>query len=101
MADPSLAPFFEHIAMGKQIEKQIAFMTMAFGGPHEYEGRDLRSAHAGLVRKGLGDEHFDSVARHLSETLDGLGVPAELRDEALAIVAGTRDDVLDRQTGGA
>jgi hemoglobin len=98
MADPTLSPFFEHIAMDAQIDKQIAFMTMAFGGPHEYEGRDLRSAHAGLVRKGLADEHFDAVAHHLGATLDGLGVPSELRDEALGIVAGTRDDVLGRPT---
>lgn len=101
MADPSLAPFFEHIAMDAQVDKQIAFMTMAFGGPHHYDGRDLRTAHAGLVKDGLGDEHFDAVARHLAETLDGLGVPAELRDQALEIVAGTRDDVLNRPKDGS
>src|SRR5690606_10004280 len=30
MADPALSPFFEHLDMGAQIKKQIAFMTMAF-----------------------------------------------------------------------
>ncbi len=39
--------------MDKQVNKQIAFMTMAFGGPHNYTGRDLRTAHARLVERGL------------------------------------------------
>ncbi len=41
MGDPKLSPFFDDLDMDKQINKQIAFMTMAFGGPHEYSGRDL------------------------------------------------------------
>jgi hypothetical protein len=32
MGDESLAPFFADLDMDKQINKQIAFMTMAFGG---------------------------------------------------------------------
>ena len=96
MADPSLAGFFEHLDLSAQINKQIAFMTMAFGGPNKYSGRDLRTAHTNLVQRGLGDGHFDAVAKHLAETLDELGVAAEVRDDVLAIVEGTRRDVLCR-----
>ncbi|HWB76828.1 MAG TPA: group 1 truncated hemoglobin [Nannocystaceae bacterium] len=94
MADDSLAGFFEHLDMGAQINKQIAFMTMAFGGPNKYSGRDLRTAHAKLVQRGLGHAHFDAVAQHLSDTLDELGVASEVRDDVLALVGGTRKDVL-------
>ena len=94
MADTSLAGFFEHLDMGAQINKQIAFMTMAFGGPNKYSGRDLRTAHAKLVQRGLGGAHFDAVAQHLSDTLDELGVATEVRDDVLALVGGTRKDVL-------
>jgi len=94
MADASLAGFFEHLDMGAQINKQIAFMTMAFGGPNKYSGRDLRTAHAKLVQRGLGNAHFDAVAQHLSDTLDELGVASEVRDDVLALVGGTRKDVL-------
>lgn len=96
MADPTLAGFFEHMDMALQIQKQIAFMTMAFGGPSAYSGRDLRTAHAKLVQRGLGDSHFDSVLQHLSSTLLGLGVDARATSEVLAIVEGTRSDVLGR-----
>ena len=96
MADPSLARFFERLDMGAQIQKQIAFMTMVFGGPSNYTGRDLRSAHAGLLQKGLGDKEFDAVAKHLESTLEELGVDSALVTEVLGLVAGTRKDVLSR-----
>lgn len=95
--DEVTRPFFEGLDMGKQIKKQVAFMTVAFGGPDEYRGRDLRTAHAGLVKhKGLADVHFDAVAKHLADTLAELGVAQPLIDEALGIVASTRDEVLNR-----
>jgi hemoglobin len=65
-------------------------------GPDEYKGRNLRSAHAPLLSRGLGDAQFDAVARHLEATLIELGVARDLIDEALEIVAGTRSEVLGR-----
>ena len=96
MADPTLAPFFQHLDMGAQIKKQIAFMTMAFGGPSKYSGRDLRTAHAPLVKKGLTDAHFDAVAGHLGDTLKELGIDERTTSEVLAVVGFTRQDVLNR-----
>jgi hemoglobin len=68
MSDKTLAPFFEGLDLDAQIQKQIAFLTMVFGGPSTYSGPDLRAAHAASVRSGLNGDHFDSVARHLAET---------------------------------
>jgi hemoglobin len=97
MADPRTRSFFGGLDMEAQIKKQRAFMTWAFGGPEEYKGRDLRTAHEKLVKdKGLSDVHFDAVAQHLRDTLVELKVPAPLIDEALGIVAGTRGQVLGR-----
>ena len=97
LADPVTAPFFEGLDMNKQTAKQVAFMVRAFGGPETMQGRDLRSAHAGLVKdRGLGDVHFDAVAKHLQATLEDLGIAAPLITEALTIVASTRDAVLNR-----
>ncbi|HEY1534408.1 MAG TPA: group 1 truncated hemoglobin, partial [Polyangiaceae bacterium] len=61
LADQRTQSFFAGLDMQAQIKKQMAFMTVAFGGPKEYRGRDLRAAHAGLVRdKGLTDVHFNA-----------------------------------------
>jgi hemoglobin len=96
MMDPALSPFFESLDMDRQIQKQIAFMTVAFGGPNKYSGRDLRTAHQRLAKSGLNGGHFDSVAEHLRSTLEELGVDATTIGEVLTIVGSTRADVLDQ-----
>lgn len=96
LADPSISDFFDTTDMDEQRNKQKAFLSMAFGGPKEYSGKDMREAHAPLVEKGLDDSHFDAVAGHLDATLRELGVADDLIGEAMAIAAGTRDDVLGR-----
>jgi len=88
--------FFDGADMEKQIAKQRAFFTMAFGGPNNYTGQDMRNAHAHLVKKGLDDAHFDAVMEHLGATLVELNVPAELITEAAAIAESTRNDVLGK-----
>lgn len=70
---------------------------MAFGGPNNYTGTDMRQAHAHLVKKyGLNDSHFDAVMEHLGATLQELNVPAELIAKVAAIAESTRNDVLGR-----
>lgn len=96
LADGELARFFEGMDMPSQIKKQVAFMTMAFGGPHGYTGRDLTVAHAPLVAKGLNQDHFIRVASCLKASLEELSVAQNVIQEVLAIVETTRDAVLGR-----
>ena len=96
LTDDRISRFFESVDMDAQRSKQKAFLTMAFGGPNRYSGKDLRTAHARLVAAGLNDAHFDAVATHLSATLQELGVPSALIGEVLAIAGSTRSDVLGR-----
>ena len=94
MTDPVLAPFFEGLDMDAQIQKMVAFMTMALGGPNEYSGRDLRVAHGPLVNKGMGHKHFDAITDHMQKSLEELDIPSELAAEAVSLIAATRQDVL-------
>jgi hemoglobin len=96
LKDPRVSRFFEDVDMDAQREKQKAFLSMVFGGPHEYKGKDLRKAHAKLVEQGLDDGHFDAVAEHLQATLERLDVPRPLIEQVMAIAGGTRGDVLNR-----
>ncbi|NIA67252.1 group 1 truncated hemoglobin [Pelagibius litoralis] len=96
LSNDAISGFFDSTDMEEQRAKQKSFLTMVFGGPSQYSGKDMRAAHAPLVEKGLNDSHFDAVAGHLQETLDELGVPADLAAKVMAIAAGTRDDVLNR-----
>ncbi|GMR20890.1 MAG: group 1 truncated hemoglobin [Gammaproteobacteria bacterium] len=95
LSDDSINHFFGDTDMGAQRAKQKAFLTMACGGPNNYSGKDMRVAHAPLVKKGLGEEHFNAVAGHLNATLQELGVAPDLIDQVMAIAASTHDDVLN------
>lgn len=69
---------------------------MAFGGPHNYTGMDMRRGHARLVEMGLTDRHFDAVLEHLGNTLRELGVAEPLVKQVNDIAESTRTDVLGR-----
>jgi hemoglobin len=94
LADDRIKHFFAGVDMGKQAAKQKAFLTMAFGGPNNYTGEDMRKGHAHLVAKGLNNAHFDAVMENLAATLKELNVPADLIAQCAAIAESTRKDVL-------
>jgi hemoglobin len=88
--------FFDNSNMEEQVTKQKAFLTMAFGGPNDYQGKDLRTAHAKLVKLGLSDSHFNIIIEHLTATLAELSVPPALISQVIALAESTRTDVLGR-----
>jgi hemoglobin len=96
LSDDRITHFFDTVDMECQAAKQKAFLTMVFGGPNNYTGRDMATAHAALVEKGLNDSHFDAVVENLAATLSELGVPAEKINEVAAIAASVRGPVLGR-----
>ena len=96
LADDRINSFFEGVDMEKQAAKQKAFLTVAFGGPNNYTGEDMRKGHAHLVERDLNDSHFDAVMELLGATLKELNVPDELIAEAAAIAESTRNDVLGK-----
>jgi|SRR5579862_1805803 len=96
LTDPRVSRFFESVDMDRQRAKQKAFLTMAFGGPHNYSGKDMRHGHAHLVAMGLNDSHVDAVIELLGATLRDLGVAEPLIQQVAAIAESTRNDVLGR-----
>lgn len=96
LTDPELSPFFPADKIEKLKSSQVAFLTLAFGGPHQYTGKSLREAHAPLVAQGLTDRHFDAVAYHLGKALEEMAVAPEIMSEVLDLVESTRNDVLNR-----
>jgi hemoglobin len=96
LSDDRVAHFFEDVDMDRQRGKQKAFLTMAFGGPHSYSGKDMRAGHARLVAMGLNDSHFDAIVELLGATLKDMGVSDELIGQVAAIAESTRADVLGR-----
>lgn len=96
LADDRINGFFDSVDMEAQAAKQKAFLTMVFGGPNAYTGKDMREGHKHLVAKGLNDSHVDAVIEHLGATLKELGVADADIAEIAAIANSARDDVLNR-----
>ncbi|MCX7107297.1 MAG: group 1 truncated hemoglobin [Methylococcales bacterium] len=96
LSDYRINRFFDNIDMNKQAIKQKAFFTVAFGGPNNYTGSDMRHAHAKLVKIGLSNDHFNVVIEHLGATLRELNVTQELIEEVTSLAESTRKDVLGK-----
>jgi len=97
LQDDLVSRFFEDVDMEGQRLKQKSFLAMAFGGPYQYSGLDLRKTHGRLVEQmGLTDEHFDRVAAIFRETLEEIQVSSKEIDEMMAVIESTRDDILNR-----
>lgn len=96
LVDDRIKHFFDDLDMVEQIEKQKLFLTMAFGGPNIYSGKNMRAAHSHLLSRGLDDEHVDAVIELLGGTLAELGVSKELISQVADIAESTREHVLGR-----
>ena len=96
LSDDRVSRFFDGVDMDRQRAKQKAFLTMAFGGPHNYSGKNMRDGHAHLVKMGLNDSHVDAIIEILGSTLREMGVAENLFTQVAAIAESTRADVLGR-----
>lgn len=96
LSDDRISQFFDDVDMDQQIAKQKGFLTMVFGGPNDYTGKDMREGHRHLVERGLNDTHVDAVIEHLGQTLRELGADEAAIGEVAAIANSVRDDVLNR-----
>jgi len=93
LMDERISEFFDTVDMDVQHAKQKAFLTMAFGGPNKYTGKDMREAHKHMK---LTEDHFNAVAENLVATLNELSVPQEYIDEIVGIAVSVKDDVLNK-----
>jgi hemoglobin len=96
LTDDRISHFFDDVEMDHQIAKQKAFLTMVFGGPVAYSGKDMRAGHAHLVKRGLNDSHVDAVIELLGESLREVGAPEHLIAHVASIAESARADVLNR-----
>ena len=88
LTDDRVNEFFDDVDIEKQAAKQKGFLTMVFGGPNDYTGKDMRDGHKHLVDRGLNDSHVDVIIELLGGTLKELGV----NDADIAEVAGIPGD---------
>ena len=87
-----LAPYFVNINMEKLVEHQIETIGAVMGGPYDLDIEVLRRSHARLKIKLA---HLGESAAILSLTLEDNGLTDADRDALMAVVASTRDAIVD------
>jgi len=70
----------------------VAFISENTGGPRGYRGKDMKTAHRGMM---ISNAEFDALAGDLKASLDKYNVPQKEQDELLAIVGSTRGDIVE------
>jgi hemoglobin len=72
LADPELAGFFSGVDLVNLKRHQVDLISTVLGGPSNYTGRDLGTAHAHL---GIDAQTYGRVGAHLVAVLKELGAP--------------------------
>jgi hemoglobin len=70
----------------------IEFVCSATGGPCQYTGRDMRSAHAGFQ---LVEEEFTALVEDLVGALDKFNVPKKEKDELLGALGPLAKEIVN------
>ncbi|WP_135822574.1 group I truncated hemoglobin [Halostella litorea] len=90
--DEQLVGYFDDTDMDELRDHQTKFLSAVTGGPVDYTGEDMRTAHAGLD---LTEEDFARTAEHLDASLAAFDVPEEQREVVLGEVADLKAAILD------
>jgi hemoglobin len=69
------------------------FLCQASGGPCQYKGKDMASAHTGMH---LSEADFSALAEDTGIVLDKFKVPAREKGEVLGMLGGLKGDVVGR-----
>ncbi len=93
LSDDELRPIFDDVDLKQLRKHQASFISFALGGPNQYTGRSMRSAHEGLK---ITEGQFFAVAGHLIDTLVSFNVPAETTDQVIEEISKLKGDIVGR-----
>jgi hemoglobin len=72
----------------------VQFIVLATGGPVHYDGKEMKSAHAGMH---IGNPEFDATLGDLKASLDRLQIPNKEQKELLSIIESTRPQIVTQR----
>ncbi len=96
LGDERLVGYFDGTDLPRLKRHQVLLISQVLGGPANYDGRELRAAHAGMA---ISREDFWLVVSHLAQALQEAGVDEEVIVRVGATLAATEDDVVASVAG--
>jgi hemoglobin len=89
--NPDIGHYFDGIDDAQLIQHVTAFFAAGTGGPANYEGRDMTSAHASMQ---MSDADFDSAASDVAKAAEANGIDADTIASVGAILESLRPAVM-------
>lgn len=71
----------------------VDFLCQGTGGPCEYKGQDMKTAHTGMK---LSDAEFNALAEDTTQALNKFKVPAKEQAEVIGLLASMKGDIVNR-----
>lgn len=90
LADPELAPFFEHADLDRLRRMQYQFIASALDGPVSYTGAELSAIHKG---RGITGHHFARFCGHFADALEAHGASRFEVNQALGRLSTFKDKI--------
>ncbi len=97
VTDPSMGVFFKGHSEDsvKRIRMHVIdFICYAAGGPCNYTGRDMKTAHKGL---GITEAQWDKSVEYLKNTLNKFKVGQKEQNDLLAAVSSVKNDIVEKK----
>jgi hemoglobin len=92
-ADTRISHYFASANLDRLKGHLVNQIGQASGGPQQYTGRDMKTAHAGM---GIDGPAFDALVEDLVKALDKFAVPEQEKSELLAVLGPMRGDIVER-----
>ncbi len=90
-ADSRINSFFANTNIPRLNTMLVNQICQVSGGPCKYEGRSMKSAHAGM---GVKDMHFNALVDDLVKSLNKFNVPEKEKNELLSALAAMKGDIV-------
>ena len=91
MVNPEINAHFVNTDEAAIKKLVVDFFYLGTGGPNQYEGRDMKSAHLGM---NINERELIAVLDDALKALDAAGVDQVSRNEVLAIFYSFKDEIL-------
>ena len=72
--------------------KLVDFLCQASGGPCQYQGKDMKAAHAGM---NVSEAEFNALAEDTVKVLDKFKVPETEKNEVMGLLGSLKGDVIN------
>ena len=91
LKNPVVSTRFQGSDMNKLHRLAVEFFGMGSGGPEQYTGRDMKTAHQGM---NISEQEFVAVIDDILQALDDNDIDGATRNEVLGILYSMKGDIV-------